>query len=621
MNSKLFKDPIYGYIRIKGELVANVIDTPAFQRLKDIRQTSYTPLYPAAHHNRFVHSLGVYHLGQLAINSIDNDLVKFGKESDIGDELDNVKRIFGLACLLHDIGHAPFSHTGEQFYIDEEGTLYKELCECVGTREFKADFKELGTKKPAAHECMSCIVGLRIFGDLIGTDFERELFARCIIGMPIRFTEKMPDYTEKMSEEERNLTKAARTTYKGKKKSVELLNCIISLLNSSIIDVDRLDYIIRDAVTIGFKSVQVDYLRLLSGIRIVAYNNKLCIGYHKSALSVIESAVYAHDAEKKWIQNHPSILYEMEVLKSAMNELTSKFSSAEDPNPLFCYQSLTEEGKTLKISEPLFSTQAYALAKGNQIWAKEAQDLSNNGKIFANKSIDSENYLIIKEFPISLLADEDFLYLMKQFCKESLGYEYFARNKRRVAAWKSEAEFRALFQLRIGDESQAIIALEQGLGTLIDYCQKKTGLPIVNEKIFSILDKEERDTNESKSKKEFDDDFYEDILDGIKEKRKWAIGLQEISKKIGIEFDYLIISQKKFSSSFKESLKSILIYFPGIENEVVPMGEVLDVLGTDSTKKSNFFHLFFVANDAIGPDDKKKIVSEIAKALNSLAST
>lgn len=47
---KQFKDPIYGYIEIDGQIVTEIIDTPAFQRLKDIRQTSYTPLYPAAYH-------------------------------------------------------------------------------------------------------------------------------------------------------------------------------------------------------------------------------------------------------------------------------------------------------------------------------------------------------------------------------------------------------------------------------------------------------------------------------------------------------------------------------------------------------------------------------------------
>ena len=69
-HDKQFKDPIYGYISIDSDLVSNIIDTPAFQRLKDIRQTSYTPLFPAAYHNRFVHSLGVYYLGRIAFRAI-----------------------------------------------------------------------------------------------------------------------------------------------------------------------------------------------------------------------------------------------------------------------------------------------------------------------------------------------------------------------------------------------------------------------------------------------------------------------------------------------------------------------------------------------------------------------
>lgn len=56
MYEKKFKDPIYGYIEIASDIVAAIIDTPVFQRLKDIRQTSYTPLYPAAYHkSNFFH--------------------------------------------------------------------------------------------------------------------------------------------------------------------------------------------------------------------------------------------------------------------------------------------------------------------------------------------------------------------------------------------------------------------------------------------------------------------------------------------------------------------------------------------------------------------------------------
>ena len=69
---KRFKDPIYGYIAVERSLIDNIIDTAGFQRLRNIIQTSYSPLYSSAVHNRFVHSLGVYYLGHLVAVTIQN---------------------------------------------------------------------------------------------------------------------------------------------------------------------------------------------------------------------------------------------------------------------------------------------------------------------------------------------------------------------------------------------------------------------------------------------------------------------------------------------------------------------------------------------------------------------
>ena len=369
--------------------------------------------------------------------------------------------------------------------------MYQKLKDCVNDDKFSEDFEALGTKKPAPHECMSCIVGINAFPSFFETTFEKNLFARCIIGMNFRFVDNKPEYKATMGEEERQAITRQREQQAAEKRKFELLNCIVNLLNSSIIDVDRLDYIIRDATTIGFKNVEVDYLRLLKGIRIVSFEKVLHIGYHKSALSVIESAIYAHDAEKKWVQGHPSILYEMEALKSAMNELTKIFSSENDPNPIFCYEALTEQGKKIIIKIPLFSSQAMKNLIGNNFWVSKAKEFLDKGELFDEKlNIDTKDYTICREYPISLLADEDVLYLIKSFCKKGLGFEYFARNRRRSAAWKSEAEFRALFQERIGDDTRNIKTLEKDFETLVDYCQQKTGVPIVDENIFDILNQE-----------------------------------------------------------------------------------------------------------------------------------
>lgn len=123
--TKKFRDPVYGYIEINEDIVHNIIDTATFQRLRNIRQTSYAPLYPSSLHNRFVHSLGVYHLGCLAFSAILQSLqeneekgtqILGGLNSLCKNKLVRYKELFELACLLHDVGHSPFSHTGEEFY-------------------------------------------------------------------------------------------------------------------------------------------------------------------------------------------------------------------------------------------------------------------------------------------------------------------------------------------------------------------------------------------------------------------------------------------------------------------------------------------------------------------------
>lgn len=73
---KRLKDPVYGYISIPTQYMNRIIDTACFQRLRRIIQTSYSPLYSSAVHNRFVHSMGVFHLGEIASTQVITELEK-----------------------------------------------------------------------------------------------------------------------------------------------------------------------------------------------------------------------------------------------------------------------------------------------------------------------------------------------------------------------------------------------------------------------------------------------------------------------------------------------------------------------------------------------------------------
>ena len=114
---KQVKDPVYGYIEFDEFYWEQLIDTPEFQRLRHISQTGYRALFPSAHHNRFVHSLGVAHLGSAGFASF-----RANVEQEYADApWECLRNTSVVACLLHDVGHAPFSHTGEKFYEDAIG--------------------------------------------------------------------------------------------------------------------------------------------------------------------------------------------------------------------------------------------------------------------------------------------------------------------------------------------------------------------------------------------------------------------------------------------------------------------------------------------------------------------
>jgi len=88
-----------------------------FQRLRYVRQLSATHLvYPGANHTRFEHSLGVYHLGRTVFENLRQQSY-FAREATV-DELEEIQRTLECACLLHDVGHPPFSHLSEGF-LDE----------------------------------------------------------------------------------------------------------------------------------------------------------------------------------------------------------------------------------------------------------------------------------------------------------------------------------------------------------------------------------------------------------------------------------------------------------------------------------------------------------------------
>ncbi|MGA7454517.1 MAG: HD domain-containing protein, partial [Rhodoplanes sp.] len=110
--------PIYGFVPLDG-WERDIINQLAFQRLRRIRQLAWTDyVYPGAMHSRFEHSLGVMHMATMLFDSItERDADRLRSELHFNDDgLRRSRRVIRLAALLHDVGHSPFSHAGDDLF-------------------------------------------------------------------------------------------------------------------------------------------------------------------------------------------------------------------------------------------------------------------------------------------------------------------------------------------------------------------------------------------------------------------------------------------------------------------------------------------------------------------------
>lgn len=112
--SKFIRDPVHDIIRIHDRFVLDLIDTAAMQRLRRVRQLGLAWLvYPGAEHSRFTHSLGAYHLAGRVMHQLEDEHAH-RNNSAVEPLFGDVRRAAVLAAaLLHDVGHGPFSHAFE----------------------------------------------------------------------------------------------------------------------------------------------------------------------------------------------------------------------------------------------------------------------------------------------------------------------------------------------------------------------------------------------------------------------------------------------------------------------------------------------------------------------------
>ncbi|KAK2841774.1 hypothetical protein Q5P01_011974 [Channa striata] len=214
----LFNDPVHGHIELHPLLV-KIIDTPQFQRLRNIKQLGGACfVFPGASHSRFEHSIGV---GYLA-----GELAKVLKKRLSDDEKDLITDedilCVEIAGLCHDLGHGPFSHLFDNMFL--KAISSKKQHEAISTKMFDHMVEENG---------------LMPLMKLYGLKKEDLIFIKKMINPK----NKRPSQSE------------GRT--KGKSFLFEIVS---NELND--IDVDKFDYFARDCHYLGIQN-NFDHRRFL----------------------------------------------------------------------------------------------------------------------------------------------------------------------------------------------------------------------------------------------------------------------------------------------------------------------------------------------------------------------
>ncbi|MCL2044625.1 MAG: HD domain-containing protein [Treponema sp.] len=108
------RDVLWGHVYFTPELAA-LADSPPFMRLHRILQLGPVyRLYPGATHTRAGHSIGVYHLGRRLLQNLARDAGWISREGAMS---------FLCACMLHDLGHFPYTHSLKELPLRSHETL------------------------------------------------------------------------------------------------------------------------------------------------------------------------------------------------------------------------------------------------------------------------------------------------------------------------------------------------------------------------------------------------------------------------------------------------------------------------------------------------------------------
>lgn len=247
------RDPVHGSIKIQDEEI-EIIEHPFFQRLRSIKQLGFSEyVFPGATHTRYLHSIGVMDVASKVFDQLFKD--KLNSNNKNVKEFIRLRQSVRLACLLHDIGHAPLSHTTE-FVMPLVSELKLPLSFNPKTNQ-KATHEDYTIKSIIDSSFTESFASVKkAFG------VEPEMIAELILGE---------------TKDESYFT-------------VENINyfALLHQLVSSEMDCDRMDYLLRDSYFCGVSYGKFDLDWIIDNMRVTLVGNNAYLGISERAIATFD---------------------------------------------------------------------------------------------------------------------------------------------------------------------------------------------------------------------------------------------------------------------------------------------------------------------------------------------
>jgi HD superfamily phosphohydrolase len=337
-------DPVHGYVTVTP-IERALLDTPAAQRLRYVGQSGLVHLvFPDVRTSRFIHSLGAMHLASRFLaaslersepedREVALSAMREAVESEIGGvgtaELYEqqlvkdgllahrvvraefrayvlvVEQGLRLAALFHDLGHLPFSHDFE-FALEQLGAELSVRMdpETVGLLQQRRG-------RDALHE-------------RIGHDLTYLMFQKAFHSEPLEATRVCFSVARRILETSEAQTIEGLRGTGGVQTPAEAAWRWLHTLIAGELDVDRCDYVLRDARNYGFESARFDLPRLINNFIVVRdpqHEDALIPAVRPGGQAAVEAFLIARARVYQWGTRQHKVGQVAAALRYATGEL------------------------------------------------------------------------------------------------------------------------------------------------------------------------------------------------------------------------------------------------------------------------------------------------------------